>query len=34
LKPEGRTVEGLAAHARELRVFIDERDIDGTVEEE
>jgi 5S rRNA maturation endonuclease (ribonuclease M5) len=29
LKPEGRTVEGLAAHARELRQFIDERDIDG-----
>lgn len=34
LKPEGRTVEGLAAHARELRVFIDERDIDGAGEEE
>jgi 5S rRNA maturation endonuclease (ribonuclease M5) len=34
LKPEGRTVEGLAAHASELKVFIDERDIDGAGEDE
>jgi len=34
LKPEGRTVEGLAAHAGELRVFIDEHDFDGVSEEE
>ena len=33
LKPEGRTVEGLAAHAGELRVFIDEHDFDGASEE-
>nr|AIF04979.1 Small primase-like Toprim domain-containing protein [uncultured marine group II/III euryarchaeote KM3_178_D06] len=34
LKPEGRTVEGLAAHASELKVFIDEHDFDGAGEEE
>ncbi len=33
MKPEGRTVEGLRAHAEKLRPYIDQSDPEGTEEE-
>lgn len=33
MKPEGRTVEGLRAHAEKLRPYIDQTDPEGTEEE-
>ena len=33
MKPEGRTVEGLKAHAEKLRPYIDQTDPEGTEEE-
>ena len=33
MKPEGRTVEGLRAHAKKLRPYIDQTDPEGTEEQ-